>query len=309
MRAHGFYQYLFSGILYDRENIRLLYRRKKTIPVVVKENWTLVAEMKCSYSIVSRGTERRRARYQAVCDGRFGYINIAKSAEKYWIRPLPHGVAGNHEESLFCLSANVETVAVARIQLIAASAFYVWRSDLQLDAAALIIGSGAVALGAAMELQRLGYSDVIINLNRPELMPLPWAPQGITIQQVQTNCRRFRLVIDAVGSQDSLKAAIDLCQPHGVIGLLGSPGTALSLDFYQVHRRGLKLIGLHELNTNFEQRQVLFNDVHQWIQRNYKVLAGLICTIHPGEKFQHLYPEILAQSMPFQIHGFQWSDG
>ncbi|MFJ2466761.1 zinc-binding dehydrogenase [Pseudomonas sp. NPDC087615] len=289
------------------EDVSITHQSVTAIPRLMnKEYSSLATQMKCQYSIVSRGTERRRSCSQQGSDGRFGYINIAQSAEQFWIRPLPHGVPGPNEGALRCRSLSLATVALARIQLIAASAFLSRRKDLQHDTPALIVGSGAVALGAALELRRLGCPDVVISTNSYEAAISAPTDTGISITQELTDEQMFGMVIDAVCNSQSVRLALKHCERNGTIGLLGSPYAPIPVDLYQVHRRNLNVLGLHELNSSDSQRQSLLEEIHHWITLNHVALAESLCEIHSAKAFHVAYPTLLEQSRPFLIHGFDW---
>ncbi|WP_395605985.1 hypothetical protein [Pseudomonas sp. B16120] len=265
-------------------------------------------EVKCAYSVVSRGTERRRTRLHGGFDGRFGYINIAHSADQYWIRPLAHGVAGSIDGALCCTSSALATVAIARIQLVAASALHSSLSVLCRHEPALVIGTGAIALGAVLELKRLGCPNVVIHapLLKAEMPTL--GIEGVSVIQSLAQDLKFGLVIDAVSTSESIALALAHSKTKGVIGLLGSPDGFASIDLYKVHRNNLNLIGLHELNESDEQRQVLLEEVHRWLESKYASFAESVCRIHPAKDFSSIYPALLAQTQPFLIHCFDWSE-
>ncbi len=264
-------------------------------------------DMKCHISLLSRGTERRRSREQHVVDGRFGYINIARSEDDFWIRPLPHGACGTNEGALHCRSRSLATVALARIQLVAASALYTSTGDLPRCSPALVVGSGPVALGAALELNRLGCPHVVVHTDgRATGLALPTV-EGIEIEAHVAEDRRFGLLIDAVCSPQSIALALAHCERNGTLGLLGTPEGRTSLDLYQVHRQNIKLLGLHELNSADNQRQALLQNIHQWLTAHHAELAQTVCKIHPSTTFERNYPALLERSQPFLIHGFDWS--
>ena len=267
----------------------------------------MTTDMKCHYSLLSRGTERRRSRGHQRADGRFGYINIARSAEDFWIRPLPHGVSGSNEGALHCRAQSVTTVALARIQLVAASAFHSRAGEVPICAPALVVGSGPVALGAALELKRLGCHHVVVHTDDRAIgMRLP-AIEGIVIEQRLAKDCTFGLLIDSVCTPQSLALTLNHCERNSTLGLLGTPEGTTTLDLYQVHRHNIKLLGLHELNSEDSQRQHLLEHIHYWLTSHHVELAESVCEIHPSTSFELAYPALLEHSQPFLIHGFDWS--
>jgi threonine dehydrogenase-like Zn-dependent dehydrogenase len=108
---------------------------------------------------------------------------------------------------------------------------------------AVVLGSGPVAVGAVLELIRLGVADVEVVTSRSA-----WPP-GKVLPGVRTASPGARvgasLVIDATGRPPG--PALSLSEPGGVLGLLGTPEDGAALDALAVHRANVTVVGMHEL--------------------------------------------------------------
>lgn len=197
------------------------------------------------WSVLSPGTERRHlAASSAGSPREAGYMTLGRRDEHAgWVlAPVPHGAAF----PLDCEGAvaappgvPVETAAVARFQQIALLGLDRVPAGVELDGA-VVVGSGPVALGAALELVRRGAGTIRVASSR-------WHPPIAAVPGVTRSSQApggAGLVIDAAGTPER---AASLLAPGGVLGLLGTPPETSGVAALAAHRGGWTVIGMHEL--------------------------------------------------------------
>ena len=115
------------------------------------------------------------------------------------------------------------------------------------DASALVIGGGAIGLGAALSLAAKGFSDVTVSepgAARRDFLARRCgqrvtAPDGIDKDQ------RFQLVIDAVGIEATRAFASAVASPGGVIVHIGLGSAAGGLDVRRMTLQEITFIGTY----------------------------------------------------------------
>ena len=196
-------------------------------------------------SIISPGTELRRMSGSTTSPDRpAGYMNIAYRPDsgQVMLAPAPHGAWMNldHPRALTAATGTpLPVVATARFQLIAAVGLN--HNAFRAPAAAVVTGSGPVALGCCLELLRRGTQNLTLLTSRAEV---PFASDlGIRITRaVPTGSAP--VVIDATGR---IETGLSAVAPGGTLGLLGTPHAVTAVSALHVHRQGLAVIGMHEL--------------------------------------------------------------
>lgn len=271
------------------------------------------------FSVISPGTERRRLK--ATTTGPThpaGYMTIAgpgKGDEPALIAPVPHG-AWVEPDDLRALpiqpSAAVETVAVARFQLMAALGLRLLPPSISwADQPTAVVGSGPVAVGCVLQLLRLGATDIQLVTNRanPPVAEMP----GVTATRPDASRlstgsgSRWPVVLDCVGHPERTWA---LVAPGGHLGLLGTPDDISTIPAVDLHRNGITAIGLHELATaSTATRCRAFSEVLEWITMNIDPeMLRAWCLRVPGEQAIWLYQRLFdadRPSEPFLI--LEWS--
>lgn len=260
---------------------------------------------KCHYSFFSTGTELWQiSRKNAACFA--GYMAVGKNIN-YVISPTPHGASFNADDqsNLYVNGKlNISQVCLARFQLIAAvSILNSPIGDLKHKKVS-IVGSGPVAIGAAFELLR---QDCIVKIITKRASILQRVIDNSDIQiKGPDHVNLDNIVIDCVGTANSLRYIIDGTVPGASIGLLGSPRNKFQADFYKIHRKGLKLTGLHELNSfNSTTRQSVFDDICKWISNSAAISSGMF-KFFEGSDFEKVIKTLQVKRPvePFII--FKW---
>lgn len=264
------------------------------------------------FSVVSPGTEQWQLSQSR--DRRttlpLGYIAGARLATgAVVVAPAPHGATFSPlMPGSMTVSAPLHRIAVGRFQLVTAASLQAVGQAFRSDVPTLLVGSGAVAIGAALELGRLGFADVRLvstsasRLNR-NLPSLPWLTSALP-----NEARPSPQVIDCVGTITSLTLTQRLCSAQGVIGLLGSPRDAGGLSLYGVHRNGLNVVGLHELLLEDLARGQLLKTILQWLATlDDSVPLGDLVRTHSGVTAPHVYDGLAAHRFTEPIQVFDWS--
>lgn len=220
-------------------------------------------------SIVSPGTESRRLRGTVGGEAReAGYMTIARRPPDgtMLLAPVPHGSwidPGNPKALLAEPGVAMQMVAAARFQLIAALGMRHPACPAQVGRA-LVIGSGPVALGCCLELRRRGVQHVALLTRRAEV---PYAA-GLGAEVTGSVPRAAApLVLDTTGDGER---AVQAVAERGVVGLVGSPDPCLALSATLIHRRGVAVIGMHELaGYDHAGYQREFTAILAWLSANF----------------------------------------
>ncbi|RFS40942.1 hypothetical protein D0Q02_30200 [Micromonospora craniellae] len=107
----------------------------------------------------------------------------------------------------------------------------------------------------------------------------------------------FQLVIDCTGRSAQ---ALDVVAPGGSVGLLGTPRDETSLPSAVFHRRGVAIVGMHELAGHPDElRQEMFRTVLRWVARTVDIdgMPGWFDTI-PGDRTGPFYAALTSRQRP-----------
>lgn len=256
----------FYGTYYDYGNGEVVQKE-----IIEDNNCEFHEWIKPVYSFLSCGTELWQFQ-QKTSVFHAGYMSIGYS-DKFIISPTPHGASfkiSNPENLFVNTTLDIREVCISRFQLI--GAYSLSNSILvnQTYDEVTIIGSGAIAFGTALEFLRRNYKVKILTKNRNRVQSL-FADLNIEVCELKTT-ELSRLIIDCTGTQESLNFIIKHTKPNTLIGILGSPRTIFHIDLYAIHRKGLCIIGLHELNNSSgETRQNTFNEICLWVKSSVNV--------------------------------------
>jgi threonine dehydrogenase-like Zn-dependent dehydrogenase len=219
-------------------------------------------------SVISPGTELRRMNGSTTSpDHPAGYMNIAYRPDsgQVMLAPAPHGawMCLDHPRALAAAAGTpLAVVATARFQLIAAIGLS--HDAFHAPPAAVITGSGPVALGCCLELLRRGSQDLTLLTSRTEV---PFASDlGIRITRAVPP-GSAPVVIDATGR---IETGLSAVAPGGTLGLLGTPHPVTAVSALHVHRHGLAVIGMHELlNYDHATYQHQYSGALAWLTATY----------------------------------------
>lgn len=252
-------------------------------------------------SVISPGTELRHlAATRTGPDHPAGYMTVSHtitSEGECLLAPVPHGapVARTDARALRIPAATaVEVVAVARFQLMAALGLAPVARMVTAAPSVCVVGAGPVALGCVLELHRLGVRDVrvITRHPRPAVEHVP----GVTVGS-ETARGAASVVIDCTGQVD---VALDAVAARGLLGLLGTPQEHTVLCAAPVHRRGLLVVGMHELAGHDQPtRQAMFRTVLASVETDLdRDLVHSWCRRDPGSHAPSVYAELAGPHRP-----------
>ncbi|MGH3817356.1 MAG: hypothetical protein ACRDRE_06240 [Pseudonocardiaceae bacterium] len=279
-----------ARVVFTRGSVRL------DPPVAVPEG-AVAAQV----SVISPGTELRHlAATSTGPDHPAGYMTVSHTIPpggERLLAPVPHGapVARTDAQALRVPAGiAVELVAVARFQLMAGLGLAPVARMLDTAPSVCVVGAGPVALGCVLELHRLGVTEVrvITRHPRPAVEQLP----GVTI--VPGTARGAAgVVIDCTGQVD---VALNAVATGGLLGLLGTPREHTVLSAAQVHRRGLVVVGMHELASDDRPtRQAMFRAVLKSVEADLdRDLVRSWCRTDPGSRAPSVYAELAGPHRP-----------
>lgn len=118
-----------------------------------------------------------------------------------------------------------------------------------------------------------------------------------------------RLVIECTGRNDRIATCISKLEEQGVLGLVGSPRDFSLLNLYTIHRKGINLVGMHELVAfEPEKTQRLFKEILLWLKNSGIAESKLVFRHWPKGSFGELYTKLEAErpQEPFQI--LDWNE-
>lgn len=260
----------------------------------------------CMVSLISPGAELRSWRSSKPAYRRpAGQAAIAWRAGRVLLAPAPHG-AGVDPLGERTLSADctVPVAAAARFQLIAALGLRRLRPPSpgqrrpgegarsgggmlpSGNGPAVVIGSGPVALGAVLELIRLGVREVLVWSRRewPAVTGLP----GVSVLPDLSRAGAA-LVVECTGRR--VADALDAAAPGATIGLLGAPGTTDTVSAPRVHGAGLRLVGMREpTGLPHRERRETYAALAGWLTTEVgPARIAAWCHATPGERAVELY--------------------
>jgi hypothetical protein len=277
------------------------------------DNSPLTGWCRPNFSIVSPGTEAwaiARSRHENVTIP-LGYMAVQiRRGTNAAIAATPHGTEFRGDDpSVLTGRGSVECLVVGRFQLIAAAALSAVRGSASECRSATIVGSGPVAIGAAFEMRRRGNRHVQMVSRRAAWLRTVMA--GVDWLDIRSPkaATPTASVIDCTGTSRGLATATRLLAPGGIIGLLGSPRVNRGLNLYDVHRRGLKVIGLHELLSSDRSRQRLFTSIVKWLSNELKlsVVSQWLCS-WPGDHASTLYELLRRRRAAGLFHLLRWPE-
>ncbi|WP_172292354.1 hypothetical protein [Pseudoruegeria sp. HB172150] len=262
-------------------------------------------------SIISPGTERRSL--ETVRDTgphAPGYMTLVRCPDgRVSLDPVPHGATflTNRPRRLSVPEGvRLPQIAAARFQLMAAVTLQQVGFDAGREAGdghATVLGSGPVAVGCVFELMRRGLrrvtvvtaraDSVLCDLGAVELV----APGDIT----PAPC-----VIDCTGAPDR---AMEATAKGGWLGLLGTPANDYCVSALELHRRGLRVFGLHELGPAPSDYRAMFDTVLAWhLVQGWHDLLEAWCCVLPGKEAPTHYRAILARENLPPFLCLEWNE-
>ncbi|GAA4236845.1 hypothetical protein FHR32_006105 [Streptosporangium album] len=245
--------------------------------------------LRARFSVLSPGTERRHLHATEGPDGSrdAGYMTLGGDHSAGWVlAAVPRGASFDVSSGGTVTAppgTRVQAAAVARFQQMAVLGLDRLPVRASLDDV-VVVGSGPVALGCALELRRRGACRVRVLTSRPQA-PISLVPGVECVTTVERGSAG--LVVDAVGAP---RQAARLLTLGGLLGLLGTPDPGSVLPPLSLHRAGWTVVGIHELIAVATPR---YRDAYTasaaWLNRLAPDLVDAWCRIVPGELATGLY--------------------
>ena len=249
-----------------------------------------------SISVVSAGTELRQLTATQTGPPRpAGYMAMAVTGGQTLVAPVSHGAPFDPRGSgILSAPLGPRIAALARFQLMAALGLDVAPSPHAEDVP-VVVGSGTVALGCALELRRRGARHIRLLTARRQAAAaeLPWVEVR---ERVEPGAASLVLECSGRRTGDAIRAAGECA----TVGLLGTPHPGSVLDAERAHRSSLRLLGMHELAGHDDaSRQHAFAEVAGWLDRNVEpALLDNWCNVVPGSCAPALYRALQAGRRP-----------
>lgn len=119
----------------------------------------------------------------------------------------------------------------------------------------------------------------------------------------------FEVVIEATGAPQAVNTALRMVKPRGKVILLGSSrGCTDNVNFYRdVHRKGISIIGAHEMHrskTNKEDEETIVS----LLEQGRICTKPLISTIASPEDAQDIYEQLLGKEREIMLAVFKWNE-
>lgn len=249
-------------------------------------------------SIISPGTERRSLQCAPDSEPQSpGYMTLLRGQDgQISLDPVPHGATflTDRPRRLNVPDGTpLPTIAAARFQLMAAATLQHAGFDAMHETAedrAMVLGSGPVAVGCVLELMRRGLEKITVVTERGSSVLR--SLDAVTIEPPDAT-RVSRCVIDCTGAP---ARAMAVTARGGWLGLLGTPAPDATVDALDLHRRGLRVFGLHELGPPPSDYRAMFDTVLAWHNTMaWHDLLAAWCRIQPGNDAPALYRAILSR--------------
>jgi len=292
-----------ARIRYAGTRIRLTEGQAHLLPAAAVADEMTAAR----FSVLSPGTERRHLRATYGPDGSrdAGYMTFGGDMAAGWrLAAAPHGAAFDASAEGVLVAppgTRAQAAAVARFQQLAVLGLDRLPGLAGLDEVVLV-GSGPVALGCALELYRRGATRVRVLTSRPD--PLIGRVPGVECVAAVAQ-GSASVVVDAAGTP---RRAADLLTKGGVLGLLGTPDPVSQLSALDLHRAGWTVVGMHELVAGPACYQDAYTTAAAWLTWHLDPsLVNGWCRIVPGEAAPAVYGALDGRGRPTEpVVIFSW---
>lgn len=288
---------------YAGPRIRLAEGRAHLLPAATVPDGMVPAR----FSVLSPGTEGRhlRATYGPVGSRDAGYMTLGGDLTTGWkLAAVPHGAAFDAcADGVITVppGTRLQAAALARFQQMAVLGLDRLPDRVGLDDVVLV-GSGPVALGCALELCRRGAARVRVLTSRPE-PPIGRVPGVECVASVVQGSAS--VVVDAAGTP---RHAAALLTKGGTLGLLGTPDPVSQLAALDLHRAGWTVVGMHELLAGPACYQDAYTTAATWLtwHMDPHLIDGW-CRIVLGEGAPALYAAFHGPGRPNEpVVIFSW---
>ena len=217
-----------------------------------------------------------------------------------------------HQSQLFPVRESIEDNLAVLTEPLSIAVHAVLRSRPDPDMSALVIGSGPIALGTIWALRALGHrARIVAQTKRPneaalarELGASDTASPGARARMalLGTGARAYKpivgsevfagggfpLIIDCVGSRESLDQALRFVAPRGKIILLGCVGEIGSIDLTFLWAREVQIAGFVGYGIESWRGEQLhtFEVTHRLLNENNAPVAKLVSRSFPLTRYR-----------------------
>jgi 2-desacetyl-2-hydroxyethyl bacteriochlorophyllide A dehydrogenase len=196
---------------------------------------------------------------------RYVGINVDGGMAEYVLVP---------EASIFRLPSGLDVDSACLIEPLAVAAHGLNRARVSAKDKVLVVGAGPIGLATAAILQGRGMAfDITARYPHQQAA-------AATLGGHTEASDGYDVVVDAVGSSDSIADAIARCRPMGRVALVGSLWTPASLDIAFCARE-LELIAATTYRAGHKHGE--FNEAAQVLQQSPHITDALITHRYPLE--------------------------
>ena len=186
------------------------------------------------------------------------------------------------------------------------------RAQIQLGDSVCVLGLGPIG-NLAAQFARLAGAVHVTGVDLLDYRQALALECGTNVTSVSAE-EAFDVVIEATGLSSVIQSAFTLAKQRGKVILLGSPrGLTNGVNFYtDVHRKGISIIGAHELNRSPHDdllEEVDLRDENlalDFLASNRIRLRPLITDIMPAKKAPRAYKRLAKREEELVLISLDW---
>jgi len=224
------------------------------------------------YTTISPGTELAWLQHQASTPGVYpwypGYSGVGRivsiGASVQGLRVgrivacnIPHSSHVVIDASLcHAVKEGIDVLEASAFRLVSIALQGVRKAQIQLGESVAVLGLGPIGILAG-QLARASGATFVGGVDLLEHRRQLATQSQFDAASEAAASDAFDVVIEATGVPEVINSAFKVAKQRGRVVLLGSPrGITDGIDFYtDVHRKGIQIIGAHEINrTGFDER-------------------------------------------------------
>lgn len=216
------------------------------------------------------------------------------------------------------VSENVSVDTASAFRLASISLQGIRKADIQIGDRAAVLGLGPIGNLAAQLAYTAGAGEVV------GFDFLEWKRElgkKCGILKVERDGEKYQndfdVIIEATGAPQAVNTALKMVKPLGRVVLLGSTrGNTDNVNFYRdVHRKGIHLIGAHEMHRARDEEDVFGHfrthkkdeiTIMNLLAQNRLNLKELISEIIKPEEAQNIYNRLLDKKEALMLAAFKW---
>ena len=191
------------------------------------------------------------------------------------------------KENLISLPKNVSFEAGAMLEPMAVAVHAIRRINPKKGQTVAVCGLGTIGMLVVMFLKEMGIDDIIVFANK-ESQRQKAIELGIKPENLGLKNRPIDVFFECVGSNETIKWALDLTAPGGKVMLVGNPKSDVGLDrntYWKVLRNQLTLMGTWNSSFMVDGFQKL-GEVDDWKYAIDRVSDG---SVQPEKIISHRF--------------------